>query len=50
MFKLNLELLKKANECKGDDEVHFYLNGVFVKYLKKQKQTSSIKIKMYILY
>lgn len=30
MFKLNLELFKKANECKGTDEVRFYINGVFV--------------------
>lgn len=50
MFKLNLELLKKANECKGADEVRFYLNGVFVKYLKKQKQMIYVATNGHILY
>ena len=50
MFKLNLELLKKANECKGTDEVRFYLNGVFVKYLKEQKQMIYVATNGHILY
>lgn len=50
MFKINLELLKKANECKGTDEVRFYLNGVFVKYSKKQKQMIYVATNGHILY
>lgn len=50
MFKLNLELLKKANECKGTDEVRFYLNGVFVKYSKEQKQMIYVATNGHILY
>ena len=50
MFKLNLELLKKANECKGTDEVRFYTNGVFVKYSKEQKQMIYVATNGHILY
>lgn len=50
MFKLNLKLLKKANECKGTDEVRFYINGVFVKYSKKQKQMIYVATNGHILY
>lgn len=50
MFKLNLELLKKANECKGTDEVRFYINGVFVKYSKKEKQMIYVATNGHILY
>ena len=50
MFKLNLDLLKKANECKGNDEVRFYINGVFVKYAKKEKQMIYVATNGHILY
>lgn len=50
MFKLNLELLKKANECKGTDEVRFYLNGIFVKYSKEQKQMIYVATDGCVLY
>lgn len=50
MFKLNLELLKKANECKGNEDIRFYLNGVFVKYSEEKKQMVYAGTNGHILY